>query len=103
MSQKPTTTRWTGRIAAIAAVCAASAIFGVYAAARITYPETKRVDVTDDYNGKTVVDPYRWLEQDPRTSPDVAQWIAAQNKVTQAWLQQVPERQQIHERLTSLW
>jgi prolyl oligopeptidase len=103
MSHKPTTTRWTRRIAAIAAVCAACATFGVYAAAKITYPETKRVEVTDDYNGKKVTDPYRWLEQDPRTSPEVAQWIAAQNKVTQGWLAQVPERQQIHDRLTTLW
>ena len=29
---------------------------------RLKYPETKKVDVVDDYFGTKVADPYRWLE-----------------------------------------
>ena len=48
----------------------------------LTYPATRRVDQVDDYHGEKVADPYRWLEDDARTSQEVADWIAAQNKVT---------------------
>ncbi len=94
---------FSGRPLALVAVVLAGATLTAYATARLTYPETRRVDVTDTLHGKAVPDPYRWLEQDPRTSPEVAGWIAAENKVTQAWLAQVPERQKIHDRLKELW
>src|SRR5438045_4905624 len=50
----------------------------------ITYPETKKVDVVDDYFGTKVADPYRWLEDD--NAPEVAAWVEAQNKVTFGYL-----------------
>src|SRR5438105_2013798 len=50
-----------------------------------------------------VADPYRWLEQDVRKSKEVADWVAAQNKVTQAYLAAIPERDAIRRRLTELW
>ena len=68
-----------------------------------TYPETARVDHTDDYHGTVVADPYRWLEDDVRESTEVADWVAAQNQVTFAYLETIPERKKIRERLTSLW
>ena len=46
------------------------------------YPQTKRIDHTDDYHGTKVADPYRWLEDDVRKSKDVADWVEAENKVT---------------------
>ncbi|HZN04306.1 MAG TPA: prolyl oligopeptidase family serine peptidase [Candidatus Polarisedimenticolia bacterium] len=71
--------------------------------ARLAYPETRQVEQADDWHGTKVPDPYRWLESDPRVSQEVAQWIAAENKVTQGWLAQVPQREPIRKRLTTLW
>ena len=59
----------------------------------MTYPDTRRVDQVDDYHGEQVADPYRWLEDDARTSQEVADWIAAENKVTRAYLDAIPERE----------
>jgi prolyl oligopeptidase len=67
------------------------------------YPETARVEVVDDYHGTAVPDPYRWLEQDPRTSAEVAAWIAAQNEVTFGYLAAIEQREAIRSRLEELW
>lgn len=67
----------------------------------IQYPETTKVDVSDEYFGTVVADPYRWLEND--TAADVEEWVIAQNKVTNAYLEQIPFRNKIQERLTKLW
>ena len=70
---------------------------------RPTYPDTRRVDHVDVYHGTEVPDPYRWLEQDVRESDDVTQWVAAENRVTFAYLDAIPERESIRRRLTELW
>jgi prolyl oligopeptidase len=67
---------------------------------KVTYPETKRGEIVDDYFGTKVPDPYRWLEDD--NAPEVAAWVEAENKVTFGYLNQIPYRQQIKERLTKL-
>jgi prolyl oligopeptidase len=67
------------------------------------YPPTRKVDHADDYHGVKVSDPYRWLEEDVRDSKEVADWVAAQNKVTFGYLKQIPERETIKKRLTDLW
>lgn len=67
----------------------------------LTYPATRRGDQVDDYHGTSVADPYRWLEE--LDSPETRAWVEAQNKVTQAWLAQVPGRSHIRQRLTQLW
>src|SRR6476469_3042474 len=77
------------------------AVFAV--AGPIEYPKTKKVDQVDDYHGRKVEDPYRWLEDDVRTSKEVADWVAAENKVTNAFLESIPERDKIKKRLTELW
>jgi prolyl oligopeptidase len=69
----------------------------------MTYPETKRGDVVDTLHGIPVPDPYRWLEEDVRTSKDVASWVEAENKVTFGYLEAIPERERIGERLKKLW
>jgi prolyl oligopeptidase len=69
----------------------------------IVYPVTKTVDHVDTYHGNEVPDPYRWLEDDVRTSTDVAAWVEAQNKVTFDFLKSIPERDAIEDRLTELW
>ncbi len=67
---------------------------------KINYPIAERQNVTDDYFGTTVSDPYRWLEDD--TTKAVADWVEAENKVTQAYLSRIPFRAQLKERLTEL-
>jgi prolyl oligopeptidase len=69
----------------------------------LSYPETRRVDQVDDYHGEQVADPYRWLEEDARTSEEVAQWVEAQNVVSRAFLDAIPERDEFHRRLSELW
>jgi len=66
-----------------------------------TYPAARRSDQTDDYHGTIVPDPYRWLE-DPDT-PETRAWIAAENTLTFGFLQSLPERDKIYDRLTHLW
>lgn len=68
---------------------------------KINYPETKKTDVTDNYHGTQVADPYRWLEND--TSAETAAWVEAQNKVTFGYLEQIPFREQIKNRITKIW
>lgn len=69
----------------------------------LQYPETRKVEVVEDYHGVSVADPYRWLEDDVRQSKDVAAWVEAQNKVTFAYLESIPQREAIRRRLTDLW
>ena len=66
----------------------------------ISYPKTKKVDVSDEYFGTVVNDPYRWLEND--TASDTEAWVVAQNEVTQSVLSKIPYRQKIEDRLTEL-
>ncbi|MCU4176372.1 prolyl oligopeptidase family serine peptidase [Carboxylicivirga sp. N1Y90] len=65
------------------------------------YPETRKGDVVDDYFGTQVADPYRWLEDD--RSEETAQWVKGQNYVTFSYLETVPFRDKIKERLTEVW
>lgn len=66
----------------------------------IEYPVTRTVEQVDDYHGTKVKDPYRWLEDD--NAPEVAQWVKAENAVTFKYLDQIPYRGKLHERLTKL-
>jgi prolyl oligopeptidase len=67
----------------------------------VQYPSTRRVEQADDYHGTRVADPYRWLEEED--APEVAQWVEAQNAVTQRYLAALPARAGLKERLTKLW
>ncbi len=73
------------------------------AGGKLKYPATKRGKLVDDYHGTKVADPFRWLEGDVRIDKAVADWVAEQNKVTFAYLNQIPERDAIKKRLTELW
>lgn len=67
----------------------------------LNYPETKKVDTVTNYFGTEVKDPYRWLEDD--RSEETGQWVKAQNEVTFSYLENIPYRKQLNERLTELW
>ncbi len=66
------------------------------------YPETRDDGTSEVIFGQTIADPYRWLEDDVRVNPDVANWVEAQNAVTDAVLAQLPLRAQLQERITEL-
>lgn len=76
-------------------------VTGISTVAQLKYPSTKKVDQSDDYFGVSVSDPYRWLEDD--NSNETKAWVDEQNKVTFAYLAQVPYRQKIKNRLTQIW
>ena len=68
----------------------------------IQYPDTRKDEsVSDTYFGTKVADPYRWLEDD--NSAETAQWVEAQNKLTFAYLENIPQRTAIKKRLTDIW
>ena len=68
---------------------------------KLDYPVTKKGDVKDTYFGVEVADPYRWLEDDH--SEETAEWVKAENKVTYNYLNQIPYREELKERLSSIW
>jgi prolyl oligopeptidase len=70
-------------------------------AQKLQYPRTRKVEHKDTYHGLEVADPYRWLEDE--SSPETAQWVAEQNKVTFAYLERIPFRARLKERLTALY
>ena len=69
----------------------------------LNYPATQKLDHIDTYHGVKVTDPYRWLEEDVRESDRVKEWVDAQNQVTFSYLESLPRRQAIEQRLTELW
>ncbi|MEW9797994.1 prolyl oligopeptidase family serine peptidase [Alteromonas sp. CYL-A6] len=70
------------------------------AAPAINYPDTRKGEVVDTYFNVDVADPYRWLEDD--RSDETANWVKAQNKVTQSYLANIPYRGKIAEKLSAL-
>ena len=66
----------------------------------IHYPVTQKCDTVDHYFGTAVPDPYRWLEDD--YSEQTANWVKAQNKLTQNYLAQIPYRQQMKKHLMEI-
>src|SRR3546814_20876211 len=69
----------------------------------LTYPDTARGDTVDTQFGVDVADPYRWLEDDVRVNPEVAAWVAAENQVTDAYLDTLPGRDVFAKRMTELY
>ncbi|NND88660.1 MAG: S9 family peptidase [Flavobacteriaceae bacterium] len=67
----------------------------------LTYHKTKKVDTVTNYFGTEVQDPYRWLEDD--MSEETGEWVKAQNKTTFGYLDNIPFREDLKQRLTELW
>src|SRR4026207_1541910 len=65
------------------------------------YPQPRKGDVVDDYFGTKVADPYRWMED--LNSPEVKQWVDAENAVTFKYLDSLPERDVLKKRITDLY
>jgi len=67
---------------------------------KLTYPVAEKGNTVDNYFGTEVPDPYRWLEND--TSQATAEWVKAENQVTNEYLAKIPFRSQLKQRLTDL-
>jgi len=67
----------------------------------VPYPAARRDPQPDTYFGTVVPDPYRWLED--ADSAETTAWVRAENEVTFAYLDQIPFRTKLRERLTQLW
>ena len=67
----------------------------------VNYPETKKVDTVTDYFGTIIKDPYRWLEDDK--SKETGDWVKSQNEATYGYLDKIPYRDELKDRLTKLW
>ena len=65
------------------------------------YPPARKADQVDDYHGVKVADPYRWLED--LDSEETRGWVEAENKLTFSFLNSIPARSNIKDRLTKLW
>ena len=65
------------------------------------YPMTRQVDTVDTYFGQEVKDPYRWLEDD--MSEETASWVEAENAITFSYLNSIPFRDRIRERLEEVY
>jgi len=63
--------------------------------------KTKKHPQIDTYFGTEIADPYRWLEDDSSAETDA--WIDEQNQATFDYLNQIPYRQEIKDRLTEIW
>ena len=69
----------------------------------IAYPETRRTDLVEEQFGVQVADPYRWLENDVRNDAEVAAWVEAQNRVTDAYLATLSGRDAFRSRIKQLF
>lgn len=70
---------------------------------KLSFPHsiTAKVNHVDTYHGTAIPDPYRWLEND--TAKVVKEWVKAQNELTFGYLEKIPFRQKIKQRLTKIW
>lgn len=66
-----------------------------------SYPVSRRQDITEEYHGVKIADPYRWLEDD--NSDETIAWVRSQNEVTSEFLEDIPQRGAIRDRLEKLW
>jgi prolyl oligopeptidase len=63
----------------------------------VKYPETKKIETTENFHGTDIRENYRWLEDD--MAPETKEWVEAQNKVTFGYLDKIPFRAKFHETL----
>jgi prolyl oligopeptidase len=65
------------------------------------YPETKKVEHSDEYFGSKISDPYRWLEDD--RADDTKDWVQREVKFTNEYLSKIPFNETIKNQLREKW
>ena len=91
----------TKLFALLAALALGSPVLAQTILKTLPYPQPHKVDTVTTYFGTKVPDAYRWLENDQ--AADTKAWVQDENKVTQAYLTQIPFRETIRKRLETLW
>ncbi len=86
---------------ALGALCAGSLAGQAKQGTTLAYPVAKTVDHVDNYFGTKVPDPYRWMED--LNAPELADWVKAENAVTESYLSRLPMRAWFQRRITELW
>jgi prolyl oligopeptidase len=86
----------TSRVTAVL-VAIASTMLG---AQTLQYPTARKGSQVDDYHGVKVADPYRWMEDD--NSAETAAWVKAENDVTFPYLEAIPFRKALQDRVKQL-
>jgi prolyl oligopeptidase len=67
----------------------------------MTAPPYSRIDaVTEILHGVSVTDPYRWLED--QQSPQTREWLHAQHEYSRSYLDAIPGRNRIRDRIREL-
>jgi len=84
----------------ISILTALASLIPAVALAQTKLPPTPVRNVTEDYFGTKVTDPYRWLEK--TSDPEVASWMKAQNDHTRQTLAMIPGRDKLLARIKSL-
>jgi prolyl oligopeptidase len=69
----------------------------------LRYPLARRLDLVEDHFGAKVADPYRWLENDLRADPVVADWVARENALTRDYIDDLPGRDALKRRMQALF
>jgi prolyl oligopeptidase len=82
-------------------VCVAIVCPQLSVAQSFTYPPARRDTSVSRYFGTNISTPYQWMEN--QNSPEVSAWVEAENKLTFGYLDKIPLRTTIKERLTKLW
>ena len=67
----------------------------------VNYPVTAKADSSNTYFGTEVKDPYKWLEDD--RSAETEAWVKTQNQTTFGYLDSIPFRKDLRNRLEKLW
>jgi len=73
----------------------------IFTQTEYNYPKPMKVDHTDNYFGNLVSDPYVWMEE--MQSTEVKNWVSEENQLTESYLNKIPFRHKIRERITELW
>lgn len=82
-------------------ITAMAAIAAGAVAGELKYPDAPKSETVDTYFDLKVSDPYRPLEND--TSASTLKWVDAERKVTEDYLSQIPFRDALRKRLTTLF
>ncbi len=70
-------------------------------AKEISYPETRKASTSYQLFGTEIKDPYAWLEDD--YSEETMAWVDKQNEVTRSYLDELPARTDLLNKMPKYW
>lgn len=91
---------WPGTLRR-ALTCTFLVLASPVAGQQLRYPSAPTGTVVTEYFGHLIADPYRDLENPD--APATTAWVEAENRLTFSYLEGLPQRDSIRQRLTALW